>query len=65
MKLEITRCSGEGQGICRGCFDDGKMRRYPISRLFRIDGLNGYYCSDCVKNLLSVLLDICYEPSEV
>ena len=47
--LKITRCQGEGQGSCKMCSDNGKWKCF----LFKIEGLEGCYCSDCVKKILN------------
>lgn len=54
MKLEmkITKCTGEGQGSCKMCADNGKWNRVWMTLLFKIDGLDGCYCSECTKKIL-------------
>lgn len=54
MKLEmkITRCTGEGQGSCKMCSDNGKWNRMWMGMLFKIDGLDGCYCGECTKKIL-------------
>lgn len=49
--LKITRCSGEGQGSCKGCNDKGKWNRNWMCFLYEIEGLDGCYCSDCVNDI--------------
>lgn len=51
--LKITRCQGEGQGSCKMCSDNGKWNRNWMSLLFKVEGFEGCYCSDCVKKILN------------
>lgn len=46
---EVTQCQGEGQGSCKRCTDNGKWSRTWMSLLYKIEGIDGCYCSDCVK----------------
>ena len=48
-KIVINRCQGEGQGSCKRCSDNGKWSRHWMCFLYKIEGLNGNYCSECVK----------------
>ena len=48
-KIKIRECTGDGQGICKGCADKGKWNRYWMCFLYKIDGLPGLYCGDCVR----------------
>ena len=49
--LKITRCTGEGQGSCKRCLDNGKWNRTWMCFLYKIEGYEGCYCSDCVKEI--------------
>lgn len=49
--MKITKCSGEGQGSCKRCADNGKWNRQWMCFLFKIEGLDGCYCSDCIKKI--------------
>ena len=49
--MKITQCQGEGQGSCKRCDDKGKWNRVWTSMLYKIEGLDGCYCSSCVKEL--------------
>lgn len=49
--LEITPCEGEGQGSCRMCLDNGKWNRMWMCFLYKIEGRDGCYCSDCVEKI--------------
>ena len=50
-KLKITKCTGEGQGSCRRCLEKGKWNRNWMYFLYEIEGYNGCYCLDCVKEI--------------
>ena len=50
-KLEITKCSGDGQGSCKRCSEKGKWNRIWMCFLYKIEGFDGCYCYDCVKEL--------------
>lgn len=43
------KCTGDGQGSCKRCEDNGKWNRAWMCFLYHIDGLNGCYCGDCVR----------------
>lgn len=47
--MKITRCEGNGQGSCKGCEDRDKWNRVWTSMLYKIEGLEGCYCSNCVE----------------
>lgn len=47
----VTRCSGEGQGSCRRCEANGKWNRMWMPFLYHVDGMNGCYCRECVKEI--------------
>lgn len=49
--MKITQCSGEGQGSCKRCNDKGKWNVNWMCFLSKIEGLDGCYCSDCVKEI--------------
>ena len=49
--LIITQCKGEGQGSCKMCSDNGIWNRYWMSMLYKIEGYEGCYCSDCVRKI--------------
>jgi hypothetical protein len=49
--MKITKCTGEGQGSCKRCSDNGKWNRSWMVFLYKIEGLEGCYCSDCVKEI--------------
>lgn len=51
-KLKVTRCKGEGQGTCKMCSDNGKWNVNWMCLLFRVEGREGCYCSDCVRKIM-------------
>lgn len=50
--MEVICCNGEGQGSCKRCMDNGKWNISWMCFLYKIDGLDGCYCSDCVREIL-------------
>lgn len=50
--MKVTKCTGEGQGSCKRCSDKGKWNRIWCCFLYKIEGLEGCYCSDCVKEII-------------
>lgn len=50
--MKVTQCTGEGQGSCKRCSDKGKWNRIWCCFLYKIEGLEGCYCSDCVKEII-------------
>lgn len=50
--LKITQCKGEGQGSCKRCLDNGKWNRTWMCFLYKIEGYEGCYCSECVKKIM-------------
>lgn len=51
MGIKITQCTGEGQGSCKMCSDNGKWNRTWMCFLYEIEGYDGCYCSECVKKI--------------
>ena len=49
--MKITKGEGEGQGTCKRCADNGKWNRNWMCFLYKIEGYDGCYCSDCVREL--------------
>ena len=49
--MKITKCIGEGQGSCKKCNDMGIWNRIWTSFLYKIEGLDGCYCYDCVEKI--------------
>lgn len=50
---KITKCEGEGQGSCTRCTAKGKWNRNWMCLLSKIEGYEGCYCSDCVREILA------------
>ena len=50
-KLKITQCQGEGQGSCKRCSDNGKWNRNWMCFLYKVEGREGCYCGDCIKEI--------------
>ena len=49
--IKVTRCKGEGQGSCRRCTNNGKWNRSWMCFLYKIEGFDGCYCSNCVSEI--------------
>ena len=49
--MKITRCQGEGHGSCRRCSDKGIRNIAWMCFLYKIEGYEGCYCRDCVKEI--------------
>lgn len=49
--MKVTQCKGEGQGSCKRCSNNGKWNRIWMSQLYKIEGYDGCYCSDCVQKI--------------
>ena len=49
---KITRCTGEGQGSCKRCNDNGKWNRAWMCFLNQIEGYDGCYCDSCTKEIM-------------
>lgn len=45
----VTQCVGEEDGSCKRCLDNGKWNSYWMVFLYKIKGLDGCYCHECVK----------------
>lgn len=52
-KVKVACCEGEGQGSCKRCVDKGIWNRMWMSFLYKIEGFEGYYCWNCVKEILA------------
>ena len=50
-ELKITQCKGEGQGSCKRCSDKGIWNSHWCCFLYEIEGMEGCYCSNCVKEI--------------
>ena len=54
----ITKCKGEGHGQCLGCLMKGKWNMNWLCFLYKIPGLDGTYCFDCVKEIVKDEIEI-------
>ena len=50
-EIKITKCTGEGLGSCKRCSEKGKWNRMWMCCWYKIEGYEGCYCSDCVKEI--------------
>lgn len=50
--MNVIQCNGEGQGSCKKCNDNGIWNRNWMCCLYKIEGLEGCFCSNCVKEIL-------------
>nr|DAD76865.1 MAG TPA: hypothetical protein [Podoviridae sp. ctq8112] len=50
--LKVIRCRGEGQGSCKRCNDMGIWNRQWNCFLYKINGRDGCYCEECVKEIM-------------
>lgn len=50
--IKITQCKGEGQGSCKRCNDKGVWNREWMCFLYKIEGLEGCYCRECVDEIM-------------
>lgn len=49
--VKVIKCKGEGQGSCKMCNDNGIWNRSWMCFLYKIEGYEGIYCSECVKKI--------------
>lgn len=49
--MNIIQAKGEGQGQCILCMSRGKWNVHWMVFLYRIEGKEGLYCSNCVNEL--------------
>lgn len=50
-EIRVTQCKGNGQGSCKRCGDNGIWNRSWLCFLYKVEGLDGCYCSNCVKEI--------------
>jgi hypothetical protein len=50
--LKIIQCEGNGQGSCKGCSDKGIWNRNWMCFLYKIEGQDGLYCEECIKEIM-------------
>ena len=51
-QIKVTRCKGEGHGECRRCKQTKGWGLNWMCFLYEIEGREGLYCFDCVKEIL-------------
>lgn len=51
--MKVIKCQGEGAGSCKRCKDNGRWNQNWMCFLYKIEGLNGCYCSECVKEIFN------------
>lgn len=61
-KLNVTHCKGEGAGSCKRCTDNGKWNQNWMCFLYHIEGYEGCYCSDCVKEIEKEQKEFAHAP---
>lgn len=49
--MKVTQCEGEGQGSCTMCNANGTFNVQWMCFLYKVEGYEGCYCSDCVKKI--------------
>lgn len=49
--MKVVRCQGEGQGSCRRCTEKGIWNISWMVFLYKIEGMEGVFCSNCVKEI--------------
>lgn len=53
--VKVYGCIGEGQGECKRCALVRGFNRNWLCMLYKIDGYNGLYCSDCMRFIVKEL----------
>lgn len=56
--MKVIRSKSDGQGSCKRCSDNGKWNRMWMTFLYQIEGLDGYYCFDCVKEIVKDKIEL-------
>lgn len=51
--MKITKCEGNGQGICNRCGNIVWM-----TLLYKIENVQGIYCSNCVRKMNLLIKDL-------
>lgn len=59
--MKVTQCTGEGMGSCKRCSDNGDWNINWMCFLYKIEGYEGCYCSDCVKKIREEAGNKCLE----
>lgn len=50
--MNVIQCTGNGQGSCKRCTENGIWNRNWMCFLYEIENLDGCYCSNCVSEIL-------------
>lgn len=50
--IKVTNCKGNGQGSCKRCSERGIWNRKWMCFLYKIEGYEGCYCLDCMKEIM-------------
>lgn len=50
--IKVTECKGNGQGSCKRCSERGIWNRVWMCFLYKIEGYEGCYCLDCMKEII-------------
>lgn len=53
--MEVINCHGEGMGTCRRCLNRTGWNMNWMTLLYKIKGLDGCYCSRCVKEIRELI----------
>lgn len=61
----IAQCKGNGQGSCKRCYENGRPYVNWCGWLYKIDGMIGSYCTDCVRDIAEELHEDIVEVWEV
>lgn len=51
--VKVYRGLDEGQGECKRCADIRGWNRCWVSMMYKIDGYNGLYCSECMDFIVN------------
>lgn len=51
--VKVYKCIGEGQAECTRCADIRGWNRCWVSMMYKIDGCNGIYCSECMNFIVN------------
>nr|DAW20231.1 MAG TPA: hypothetical protein [Caudoviricetes sp.] len=49
--MKVTQFVGEGQASCKRCLEKGKWNKNWAVFFYKIEGYEGCYCSDCLKEI--------------
>lgn len=49
--MVYEQCKSEGQGSCKRCLDNGIWNSAWMCFLYKIKGMEGCYCINCVREI--------------